>query len=198
VHPLPFTIYHLHFAFSFHLSHFILYTQPASAVRFQYCAMRTRPCSVDDLAQIHALQLSCPQAAHWRWEDYVQLFNDPLGIILVAEDDVATLSQIAGFAAFHRVMDEAELRNMAVAPAHQRRGIARALLAAGILALQATGVSKLFLEVRASNHAAIALYTSAGFNRLHTRRDYYHNPEEDALVMACNISPPPDPSSDKE
>jgi ribosomal-protein-alanine N-acetyltransferase len=113
----------------------------------------------------------------------------------VAEVDDANLPQVAGFAAFHWVMDEAELRNMAVDHLHQRQGLARALLAAGILELQANGVSRIFLEVRASNQAAIAFYKSMGFRLLHTRRDYYHDPAEDALVMACDITPAfPSPS----
>jgi len=153
--------------------------------------MRVRPCSDDDLPTIHAIQLKCPQAAQWRLEDYTQLARDPLGTILVAEADDEYPPRVAGFAAFHRATDEAELRNMAVDASHQRRGIARALLAAGIRALQSSGVSRLFLEVRASNQPALALYASAGFNVLHTRRDYYHDPAEDALVMARDINPSP-------
>jgi ribosomal-protein-alanine N-acetyltransferase len=154
--------------------------------------MKVRAFVDDDLTNIYAIQLRCPQAAQWRLEDYLHLARDPLGTILVAEVDDANLPRIAGFAAFHRVMDEAELRNMAIDPSHQRKGIARALLAAGILALQANGVSRLFLEVRASNQPALAFYASAGFSLLHNRRDYYHDPSEDALVMACDIAPSTD------
>lgn len=157
--------------------------------------MNVRPYSDDDLAAMFAIQLNCPQAAQWRAEDYFQLAHDPLGTVLVAEVDNAKLPRVAGFAAFHRVMDEAELRNMAVAPLHQRQGLARALLSAAILELQANGVSRIFLEVRGSNEAAIAFYKSMGFGLLHTRRDYYHDPAEDALVMACNITPSPEFSS---
>jgi [ribosomal protein S18]-alanine N-acetyltransferase len=151
--------------------------------------MKIRPFSDDDLAAIYAIQLKCPQAAQWRTEDYFQLAHDPLGTVLVAEVDDANLPRIAGFAAFHRVMDEAEVRNMAVDPLHQRKGIARTLLSAGILKLKANGVSRMFLEVRVSNQPAIAFYESMGFRVLHTRRDYYRNPAEDALVMACDITP---------
>jgi ribosomal-protein-alanine N-acetyltransferase len=164
----------------------------------QKCAALVRPCSDADLTKIHAIQLKCSQAAQWRLEDYQQLARDPLGLILVAEVDDAKAPRLAGFAAFHRVMDEAELRNMAVDPARQRKGMARALLAAGIQALQASGVSRLYLEVRASNIPAIAFYASDGFTVLHTRRDYYHNPAEDALVMACTIATPPDFSSNQK
>ena len=151
--------------------------------------MTVRACADDDFAAIYEIQLQSPQAAQWQQRDYFQLAHDPLGTILVAEENDAHPPRIVGFAAFHRVIDEAELRNMAVDPVHQRKGIARALLAAGISALQACGASRIFLEVRASNQPALAFYHSAGFRLLHTRRDYYHDPAEDALVMALDISP---------
>ena len=153
-------------------------------------AMKIRICRDNDLPVIHTIQLQCPQAAQWRLEDYLQLLHDPLGLIVGAEIDGEDSPPIAGFAAFHHVMDEAELRNMAVDVNRQRRGIARALLAEGIRKLAARGVSRLFLEVRASNQPAIGLYRSTGFTMVNRRRDYYHSPDEDALVMARNVADP--------
>ena len=150
--------------------------------------MTIRASTLNDLAAVFAIQLRCPHAAQWRQEDYLQLAGDPLGTILVAELGIENPPEVAGFAAFHRVMDEAELRNIAVAPSHQRKGIARALFAEGIRTLQQAGVRQLFLEVRASNHPALAFYAAARFQLLYTRRNYYHDPMEDAFVMACDIS----------
>jgi [ribosomal protein S18]-alanine N-acetyltransferase len=151
--------------------------------------MNIRPCNDDDFSAIHTVQLKCLKAAQWRQEDYAQLAHDPLGMVLVAEMEDERPPRVAGFAAFHRVLDEAELRNMAVDPSQQRKGIARALLAAGIHTLKANGVARLFLEVRSSNQPAIALYSSADFRLTHTRRDYYRDPAEDALVMARDLAP---------
>jgi ribosomal-protein-alanine N-acetyltransferase len=150
--------------------------------------MKVRPFADADLAAVYAIQLQCPQAAQWRLEDYLHLARDPGGTVLVAELAAANLPAVAGFVVFHRVMDEAELRNIAVNPAHQRKGIARALLEAGIRTLQESGARRLFLEVRASNQPALAFYASAGFQLLYTRHDYYQNPVEDALVMARDIT----------
>jgi ribosomal-protein-alanine N-acetyltransferase len=150
--------------------------------------MNVRACTSDDLAVFLGIQLKCPQAGQWRQEDYLQLAGDPGGTILVAELEVPNTPEVVGFAVFHRVMEEAELRNIAIDPAHQRKGIARALLAAGMRTMQELGVRRLFLEVRASNHPARALYASAGFELLYARHDYYRNPAEDALVLACDIT----------
>ena len=56
--------------------------------------------------------------------------------------------------------------------------------------LEKRGVATLWLEVRASNAAAIALYESLGFNEATIRRNYYPTTDgrEDAIIMALPIS----------
>ena len=152
--------------------------------------MMIRPFARDDVAAILAIQVQCPHAAQWRIDDYLRLADDPYGMVLVAQVAAKSGPEVVGFAAFCRVIDEAELRNLAVEPAHQRQGIARALLAEGSGKLGEYGVRRIFLEVRASNRAALGVYTSLGFRLLSTRKDYYQNPVEDALVMALDITVP--------
>jgi ribosomal-protein-alanine N-acetyltransferase len=152
--------------------------------------MKVRGFLREDLPAILAIQADCPGAAEWRDEDYWRLAADPGGIILVAELESETPPRIAGFAAFHRVMDEAELRNLAVDPPHQRRGIGKALLEAAANRLLQAGAKRLFLEVRASNEPARRLYHSLGFELRSTRKDYYRDPTEDALVMERWLSAP--------
>jgi ribosomal-protein-alanine acetyltransferase len=152
--------------------------------------MRIRKASNDDLEAIVSIQSETSQAAQWTRADYASLAGDPSGLILVAELDAMTAPTIVGFAAFHCVIDEAELRNMAVAPAHQRQGVGRELLAEGRRRLLEQGVRRIYLEVRASNISAQRLYYSAGFGLCSRRRDYYNNPREDALVLSLELSPP--------
>ncbi|WP_038155871.1 ribosomal protein S18-alanine N-acetyltransferase [Trabulsiella guamensis] len=101
-----------------------------------------------------------------------------------------TENEIAAFAITQVVLDEATLFNIAVDPAYQRRGLGRALLEYLIDALEKRGVVTLWLEVRASNVAAIALYESLGFNEATIRKNYYPTAEgrEDAIIMALPIS----------
>jgi len=72
----------------------------------------------------------------------------------------------------------------------QGRGLGRALLEHLIDELEKRGVATLWLEVRASNAAAIALYESLGFNEATIRRNYYPTTDgrEDAIIMALPIS----------
>ena len=152
--------------------------------------MRIRKLCKEDLAAIISIQNKTPQAPRWTQADYANLAGDPLGLILVAELDTMTPPKIVGFAAFHRVIDEAELRNMAVDPAHQRQGVGRELLAEGRRRLLEQGAKRIYLEVRASNMPAQRLYYFAGFGLCSRRRDYYNDPREDGLVLSLKLSPP--------
>ena len=145
--------------------------------------MRIRKISKEDLAAIISIQSKTPKAAQWTLADYAHLAGDPLGLILVAELDTTTAPKTLGFAAFRRVIDEAELMNMAVDPAYQRQGVGRELLAEGRRRLLEQGVGHIYLEVRASNLPAQRFYCSAGFGQHSRRKDYYNDPREDALVL---------------
>ncbi|MBV8045435.1 ribosomal protein S18-alanine N-acetyltransferase [Pluralibacter sp.] len=96
---------------------------------------------------------------------------------------------MAAFAITQVVLDEATLFNIAVDPAWQRRGLGRELLEHVIDEVEKRGVATLWLEVRASNVAAIALYESLGFNEATIRRNYYPTAEghEDAVIMALPL-----------
>lgn len=92
-------------------------------------------------------------------------------------------------------VDEAHLLNVTVAPAHRRAGWGRWMMAA--LADWATtqGAACLWLEVRASNAAARALYAAQGWRSVGVRRGYYPDTaqqREDAIVMRLDL-PAPNP-----
>ncbi|MFU9137133.1 ribosomal protein S18-alanine N-acetyltransferase [Erwinia tasmaniensis] len=101
--------------------------------------------------------------------------------------DVA--GQMAAFAIIQVVLDEATLFNLAVDPDFQRRGLGRELLQHAVAELESRGIQTLWLEVRASNRPAIALYASLDFNEVSVRRNYYPtaNGKEDAIIMALTV-----------
>ena len=88
--------------------------------------------------------------------------------LLVAEVDDGP----AGFALTRRVLDEAELLLLAVAPRHRRRGVGAALLRAVAADARVAGCAKLHLEVRSGN-PAVDLYLAHGFAKQGERRGYY-------------------------
>jgi len=151
--------------------------------------VKIRPFSLDDLHAVMKIQKACKLIAAWRPRDYGQLADDPMGIFLVAEREGREGPQLVGFSVFYRVDTEAELWNIAVAPACRRQGVARALLREACRRLSRAGAQKLFLEVRASNLPAVELYRSLDFAPLARRKDYYQDPTEDALVLVCKLVP---------
>ena len=122
----------------------------------------------------------------WNEADFAALMAAPgaaAGLALDAGEPV-------GFALLRRAADEAEIISIGTRPFAQRRGIARGLIAAETGVLARLGVTKLFLEVAASNISARALYAACGFSEAGTRRDYYgraHGGREDAIVMRKEI-----------
>lgn len=93
--------------------------------------------------------------------------------------------QVVGFCILQPVLDEANLLLMAVAPEWQGHGLGYKLLQHSIAAL-GDGCSQVFLEVRASNRAAIALYHKADFHQIDRRKQYYPRVgggREDAVIM---------------
>jgi [ribosomal protein S18]-alanine N-acetyltransferase len=84
---------------------------------------------------------------------------------------------------------EAYLLNLSVARTWQRRGLGRELLNFALKLARNHGAERILLEVRPSNRAAIALYSSAGFTETAVRRGYYPagSGREDAIVLQLDL-----------
>lgn len=100
--------------------------------------------------------------------------------IVLAEGEPAS-----GLAVLRVAAGEAELLTIGVNRAREGRGTR--LLRAAMTAAAAQGVQSLFLEVSTANKAALALYGRCDFFMVGTRRGYYEN-GEDAAVLRCDLS----------
>ena len=94
---------------------------------------------------------------------------------------------VAAYIVAWLMRDEVHILNLAVARAHQRQGIARRLLVYMTDVAREAGCRILTLEVRVSNMPARILYQSMGFAPVGVRRRYYHDNNEDALVMTRRL-----------
>lgn len=95
--------------------------------------------------------------------------------------------RVAGFLLGRIAADEFEVLNFAIASAYRRRGIATQLLRDVLQYARNAGTRRAFLEVRASNRIAIALYEKLGFRVCGRRANYYRDPADDAVLMAMEI-----------
>jgi ribosomal-protein-alanine N-acetyltransferase len=108
---------------------------------------------------------------------FVLELSKPSGVCLAAIED----RRIVGYLICSRYADVWHLMNIAIDPPARRRGIATALLEEMIARAGHDG--SYTLEVRPSNSPAIALYERFGFRSAGTRRRYYQDTGEDALIM---------------
>lgn len=130
-------------------------------------ALVIRPLTLSDLPALEQIQAANPTAAQWPAADYLAFRT------LIAELDARP---VAFLAVLDIPPDEVEILNIAVHPAQHRQGIATALL-------RQAGGRVQFLDVRISNHGAIAFYRRHGFEKCGHRRKYYSRPTEDAVMM---------------
>jgi len=115
--------------------------------------------------------------APWSLAMFVLELSKPSGVCLAAE----TPNGIAGYLVCSRYADVWHLMNVAVDPELRRRGVASRLVVAMLDDAGRDG--RYTLEVRVSNHIAIEMYERLGFKRAGRRRRYYHDNNEDALIM---------------
>ncbi|MEK7742722.1 MAG: ribosomal protein S18-alanine N-acetyltransferase [Nitrospirota bacterium] len=95
--------------------------------------------------------------------------------------------RIAGYICANHVADEGHILNLAVHPDFRRRGIANTLVENILKELKENACRFLYLEVRASNNAARKLYEGFGFSVVGTRKGYYTEPKEDAVIMMLRL-----------
>ena len=97
---------------------------------------------------------------------------------------------LAGYSIVMMTPDDAQLLDIGMDLPWQRHGWGAYFLRHLLIEAQASAVSRMLLEVRASNQAARALYSRCGFTQIGVRRNYYSGPggREDALVMECPLS----------
>jgi [ribosomal protein S18]-alanine N-acetyltransferase len=135
-----------------------------------------RSLGYSDLPQVISIERRAFPTA-WSLAMFVLELSKPSGICLAAIEE----RRVVGYLICSRYADVWHLMNIAVDPAHQRRGYARALLRE---MLERAGPDQPYtLEVRTSNAPAIALYEQFGFRSSGTRPRYYHDTGEDAMIM---------------
>lgn len=108
------------------------------------------------------------QVAPWKLSTFADCFTKPYYGVFAFEGD-----KVIGYAIMLEVVDEATLMDIAVDSAARGQGVGRALVDFVMDTSVKNGMSEIWLEVRESNHMAISLYESSGFEHIETRKNYY-------------------------
>lgn len=127
----------------------------------------------DEIAEIEKYCFSTP----WTSEQ-IKSSNDSTVFFLAKEG-----KKTVGYGGMYTVLDEGYVTNIGVLPDFRRKGWGKKLVNELLNFSKEKGLAFLSLEVRVSNMAAISLYSYFGFEKAGVRKDFYHNPKEDALIM---------------
>jgi len=118
----------------------------------------------------------------WSFQQFVQELENPVASLLVCEVE----NEIVGYICYWLIADEMQILNLATAPQFRRKGVAAQLMTQAFSRCLPEHLSSVWLEVRAANQAAIALYQRHGFKQSGIRKAYYRD-GEDAIVMVKTL-----------
>lgn len=139
-----------------------------------------RPMTPADLPAVLSIEQQC-QPDPWSEAMLLAELEHPCATVDLCEGK----GSVVGFLCSWLISGELSILNLATAPQQQRQGIAARLLQHCLQRAQSAGLERAWLEVRAGNRPAIALYQRFGFTEAGRRKKYYAD-GEDALVMQRN------------
>jgi ribosomal-protein-alanine N-acetyltransferase len=141
-----------------------------------------------NLVLMERLCFTCP----WSEEQLRAAFGlrefKVLGLREGGNQDSKAQRGLLGYLSFYHLPPEMEILNLAVHPFHRRQGLGAGLLGHALQWAEKRGIHYVHLEVRVSNTAARNLYAAHGFTHMGTRKNYYPDTREDALVMRRHLT----------
>lgn len=137
------------------------------------------PMTEADLADVLEIEKSSFPTP-WSLRLFLSELESPYSRIILAKDNEGTP---LGYVSFRIIMDETHILNIAVNHIFRRQGVAKKLLEHVMNYAGERGANIFLLEVRNLNMAALNLYKGLGFREAGTRKGYYRDTGEDAILM---------------
>ncbi|MGB9242100.1 MAG: ribosomal protein S18-alanine N-acetyltransferase [Candidatus Acidiferrales bacterium] len=147
-------------------------------------ALVLRTLDLRDIEDVLAIQAASPEIAQWSLWDYDRVARGEMAGWVAESKN----GEITGFIVARPIASDLEILNFAVRPTARRQGIGAALLDEALRWGSAFSAGQAFLEVRASNLAALRFYEQHKFQVTGRRPRYYTAPIEDALVLSAQLS----------
>ena len=133
------------------------------------------------LSQLRAIDCAC-LGDFWSLEAYQREIDNPSSLVLGLTNE---RHELLGFGCLWSVLEEAHITVLAVRPEYQGQGFGKSIVWGLLKKARDRNLEWATLEVRESNHVAIALYQSFGFKEIGRRPKYYEVTGEDALMLWC-------------
>ena len=144
--------------------------------------LRTGRVSREDIADVAELEADIFSDA-WSESAVGETFEQKQAVIL----GVWQQEKLAGYLIFYYVLDEGEIARIAVDASCRRQGAAGHLIHELKKLCEEKQITKIMLDVRESNMAAIEFYKKHGFTEDGIRKRFYEEPVEDAVLMSCGL-----------
>lgn len=136
----------------------------------------------EDIPEVLRLEREAFGQMAWHAEDFESAISSKCDFPLVIQAGTDSIG-LAGYAVLRIIAPEAEIENICVAPACRRSGVGETLMEEMLRLAAERDAERIFLEVRAHNEPAKALYLKSGFVESYRRKNYYQGPTEDAIIM---------------
>ena len=142
--------------------------------------IKIRRMTIQDINSVVQIEAESYGEHHWSRESFFNELSNNLAFYFCATDEE---NNLLGYVGTWQIMEEAHITTISVKPEYRRRKIGEALLHYAIENCYENGIKYITLEVRVSNKKAINLYEKYGLKSLGTRKGYYQDNNEDALIM---------------
>jgi ribosomal-protein-alanine N-acetyltransferase len=135
---------------------------------------------LEKILEIETLSFSSP----WSLNGFLQELENPVSQLWALMFD----GVLVGYLCFWTLREEMQLLDLAVHPRYRGRCHGSFLLTKMIDLAFSKGISRIWLEVRVSGSTARILYEKFGFVESGRRKNYYTDPQEDALIMSLGLT----------
>ena len=142
--------------------------------------VKIKPMQKSDLDDVILIEEKAYGEHHWSKDSFMSELSNELAKYFSAFNERGELIAYAGC---WQILEEAHITTIAVLPEYRRNYLGEALLVTLLHQCYRDMIKYITLEVRVSNTAAISLYKKYGFKSLGTRKGYYQDNNEDALIM---------------
>lgn len=151
--------------------------------------------------EVFNIQQKC-KLSFWKNSDYIDELTRNDSLLLIAKINIKIVGFLVSRFFITNLLDknkerippqlefesEAEILNFGVLEEFQKRGIGNLLFDGFLLAAHSRMIKTIWLEVRITNQDAVKFYNKRDFIKIQTRKNFYTNPSEDAVIMKRDLS----------